>query len=205
MSAKSEWKVVRDRAREAENAPLPEKLVAVAALKELQTRPPRPRVSGPEYQAAEKRQVRSFGRRRRALEAWRAAVRERRAAVRNFAAGVAQAFPRGFRRVDRLARVVLSYFDRLSSLRPGQPLPPVPFDQHGIWRRPLPPPARGVVKSVVSDVLSWRLWRAPRMREQQIERAAALGRAPERPPERAPEPPKVEAARPRPKPMTLGM
>ena len=200
MSAKSEWKVVRDRAREAENAPLPEKLVAVAALKELQTRPPRPRVSGPEYQAAEKRQVRSFGRRRRALEAWRAAVRERRAAVRNFAAGVAQAFPRGFRRVDRLARVALAYFDRLAALRPGQPLPPVPFDQRGLWCRPLPPP-RGVVKSVVSDALTWRLWRAPRMRE----RAAALGRAPERPPERAPEPPKVEAARPRPKPMTLGM
>lgn len=181
VNCKAEWKRVRDRVRETSvEAPLAEKMAAVAVAREFETRPAKTQVSGGEYQAGARRPESGYARRQRAVRAWRALVAERRQQILAFQAGLRRAFPGIGRKVNHLAAEAVRYFDRLMNLKRGDRLPPVPFDSRGFWRRVVP--AR-VLPAMSSPVL-WKIWRSPRSRtiEQKVEREVER----EHPPPQAP-------------------
>lgn len=182
VTCRAEWKRVRDRVRESVEAPLAEKLAAVAVAKEFETRPVKAEVSPGEYHAGARRPDSGYVRRQRAARAWRALVGERRQQIQAFQAGLRRAFPYGgiSRKVNHLAAEAVLYFNRLMTLQRGDRLPPVPFDSRGFWRRARP--AR-VLPKVSSPVL-WKIWRSSRSRtiEQKLEREVER----EYPPQQAP-------------------
>jgi hypothetical protein len=201
VTCRAEWKRVRDRLRETSvDAPVAEKMAAVAVAKEFETRPAKTQISGGEYQAGVRRPASGYERRQRAARAWRALVGERRQQIQAFQAGLRRAFPFGgiSRKVNHLAAEAVRYFDRLMTLQRGDRLPPVPFDSHGFWRRAVP--AR-VLPPISSPVL-WKIWRSgtrSRAIEQKFEREVER----EHPPPQAPPPPERKPVVPVRRPVTF--
>jgi hypothetical protein len=176
VTARAEWKQVRDLVRAADDAPLPQKLVAIAKIKEFQSRPSKAEISSGEYQAAGRRPESGYQRRRRDAERRRRLIKSRRAQIDSFAAGVRRAFPDGRRRIHHLAAAALNYFERLLRLQSGDPLPPVPFDRLGAFRfnRPGSPVSSAVPAFIVARRNAERLQEQDHEMVQVVARPTAL-------------------------------